>query len=75
MGTEYHKLTTCALYYALKCSNYTPTYFEPLIGSSSGRVTISQKSCDHTVGCVCVICEIVTLHEDEPINGSKHVGV
>jgi hypothetical protein len=25
--------------------------------------------------CVCVICEIVTLHEDEPINGSKHVGV
>jgi hypothetical protein len=27
--------------------------------------------------CVCewVICEIVTLPEDEPVNGSKHVGV
>jgi hypothetical protein len=24
---------------------------------------------------VCVICEIVTLPEDEPVNGSKHIGV
>jgi hypothetical protein len=24
---------------------------------------------------VCVICEIVTRPEDEPIKGSKHVGV
>jgi hypothetical protein len=24
---------------------------------------------------ICVICEIVTLPEDEPINSSKHVGV
>jgi hypothetical protein len=33
--TEYHKPTTCTLYYALKCSNYTPTCFEPSFGSSS----------------------------------------
>jgi hypothetical protein len=39
------------------------------------NVKTLTKSCDHTVGCVCVICEIVTLAEDEPINGSKHVGV
>jgi hypothetical protein len=24
---------------------------------------------------VCVICEILTLSEDEPNDGSKHVGV
>jgi hypothetical protein len=24
---------------------------------------------------VCVICEIVTLRDDEPNDGSKHVGV
>jgi hypothetical protein len=37
--------------------------------------TTVTKYCDHTVGCVCVICEIVTLPEDEPNDGSKHVGV
>jgi hypothetical protein len=39
---EYHKPTTCTLYYALTCSNYTPTYFEPSFGSSSGTDTILQ---------------------------------
>jgi hypothetical protein len=42
VSIEFHKPTTCTFYYALKCSNYTPTCFEPLIGSSSGRATISQ---------------------------------
>jgi hypothetical protein len=42
------KPTTCTLYYALKCANYTPTCFEPLIGSSSGRITISQITHTHT---------------------------
>jgi hypothetical protein len=37
--------------------------------------TAVTKSCDHTVGCVCVICEIATLPEEETNDGSKHVGV
>jgi hypothetical protein len=33
---EFHKPTTCTLYFTLKFANYAPTCFEPLIGSSSG---------------------------------------
>jgi hypothetical protein len=44
---EYHKSTTCTIYYALKCSNYTPTCFEPSFGSCSGRVTMSQITHTH----------------------------
>jgi hypothetical protein len=43
--TEHHKPTTCTLHYAPKCSNYTPTCFEPSCGSSPGTVTISQIIC------------------------------
>jgi hypothetical protein len=44
----------------LKCSNYTTTCFEPLIGSSSGRVKISQttetqsNNMNPKSGCCCI---------------------
>jgi hypothetical protein len=53
LSTEYHKPTTSTLYYALKCSNYTPTCFEPSLGSAGALQTAVTKSCDHTVRCVC----------------------
>jgi hypothetical protein len=47
-------------------------YFKQLKPS---LVIILLDVCVCVCVCVCVIREIVTLPEDEPINGSKHVGV
>jgi hypothetical protein len=48
LSIVHHKPTTCTVYYALKCSSYTPTCFESSFGSSSRRVTISEITHTHT---------------------------